>query len=284
MGRIVGSRARNISANNRPFPALFEARPVRLPAYSAGVNYPLPSVRRFPRRALASAAVAVLACLAAPGVRAQAAEVPSLAEPLASQVRQLFLERVVGPASPRAEVVLGRLDPRLRLAACQKVEAYIPTGTRVWGASRAGLRCVDGATPWNVYLPVTVHVYGPGLVAAGPLPAGHVLAQADLRQAEINLSEHRSPAVTDASAVVGRTLTAALAAGQGLREAGLKSRQWFGPGETVQVRAVGGGFAIEGTGEAMMAGMEGQPVRVKTENGKIVSGMPVGDRLVEITL
>ena len=249
------------------------------------MNSPLPSVRPFPRRALASAALAVLACLAAPGVRAQAAaEVPSLAEPLASQVRQLFLDRVVGPASPRAEVVLGRLDPRLRLAACQKVEAYIPTSTRVWGASRAGLRCVDGPTPWNVYLPVTVHVYGPGLVAAGPLPAGHVLAQADLRQAEINLSEHRSPAVIDASAVVGRTLTAALAAGQGLREAGLKSRQWFGPGETVQVRAVGGGFAIEGFGEAMMAGMEGQPVRVKTENGKIVSGMPVGDRLVEITL
>jgi len=249
------------------------------------VNSSLPFVRPFPRRVLASAALAMLACLSAPGVRAQAAaEAPSLAEPLATQVRQLFLDRVVGPASPRAEVVLGKLDPRLRLAACQKVEAYIPTGTRVWGASRAGLRCVEGPTPWNVYLPVTVHVYGPGLVAAGPLPAGHVLAQADLRPAEINLSENRSPAVTDAAAVVGRTLTAPLAAGQGLREVGLKSRQWFGPGETVQVRAIGGGFAIEGTGEAMMAGMEGQPVRIKTENGKIVSGMPVGDRLVEITL
>ena len=253
--------------------------------YIGGVNSTLPSTRPSSRRALACAGWALLACLVAPGARAQAAaEAPALAEPLASQVRQLFLDRVVGPATPRAEVVLGKLDRRLRLAACQKIDAYIPTGTRVWGPSRVGLRCVEGPTPWNVYLPVTVHVYGPGLVAAGPLPAGHVLAQADLRLAEINLSENRSPVVTDAQAVVGRTLTAPLAAGQGLRETGLKSRQWFGPGETVQVRAVGGGFAIQGSGEALMAGMEGQPVRTRTENGKIVSGMPVGDRVVEITL
>jgi len=258
------------------------------------VNSPLPSTRPSLRRASARAGLAVLVCLAAAGAWAQAApaspastspaEPPSLAEPLASQVRQLFLDRVVGPASPRAEVVLGRLDPRLRLAACQKVDAYIPNGTRVWGPSRVGLRCVDGPTAWNVYLPVTVHVYGPGLVAAGPLPAGHVLAQADLREAEINLSENRSPAVTDALAVVGRSLTAPLVAGQGLRESGLKSRQWFGPGDTVQVRAVGGGFAIVGSGEALTAGMEGQLVRVRTENGKIVSGLPVADRVVEITL
>ena len=237
------------------------------------------------QRAFAPRAAAVLACAWAAGAAlAEPAPGPALGAPLEAQVRQLILDRVIGPATPRAEVALGRLDPRLRLAACREVNAYIPAGTRLWGSTRVGLRCVEGPTPWNVYLPVTVHVFGPGLVAAAPLPAGHVLAQADLRAAEINLSEQRSPAVPDGRAVLGRTLAQPLSAGQALREAGLKSRQWFAPGDTVQVRAAGGGFAIVGSGEALTAGMDGQPVRVRTDNGKVLSGMPVGERVVEITL
>lgn len=236
------------------------------------------------RRAFVRFAGAALACAGVAGAPAQSADGPALGAPLEAQVRQLILSRVVGPATPRADVVLGRLDPRLRLAACRKVDAYIPSGTRLWGSSRVGLRCVEGPSAWNVYLPVTVHVFGAGLVAAAPLPAGHVLAQADLRAAEINLSEQRSPAVVDGQAVVGRALAQPLAAGQALREAGLKSRQWFAPGDTVQVRAAGGGFAVVGSGQALTAGMDGQPVRVRTDNGKVVSGMPVGERVVEITL
>lgn len=253
------------------------------PALSSASQRPRRAPARRPDRVRA-VVLAALAGLSALQASAQPVEAPSLPEPLAGQVRQLILTRVIGPASPRAEVALGRLDPRLRLSACQRVEAYLPAGARLWGASRVGLKCVEGPTPWNVYLPVTITVFGPGLVAAGPLPAGHVLAQADLRPAEINLSEQRSAPVLDADAAVGRSLSQPLAAGQSLREAGLKSRQWFGPGETVQVRAVGGGFAIVGTGEALTAGLEGQLVRVRTDNGKVVSGRPVGERVVEITL
>ena len=285
MGWIVGSACQNISANRGGFRGLFKARPANPARTVDAVNPTLPSlIPSRPVRGLAPMAVALLACVGMTGAAAQTAETPSLAEPLAAQVRQLILERVVGPASPRAEVVLGRLDPRLRLAACRKVDAYIPTGTRLWGASRVGLRCVEGPAAWNVYLPVTVRVFGPGWVAASPLPAGHVLSQTDVRPAEINLSEHRSPAIADGPSIVGRALAQPLSAGQAVRETSLKSRQWFGPGETVQVRAVGGGFAIVGTGEALGAGLEGQSVRVRTDNGKVVSGLPVGDRIVEITL
>ena len=248
------------------------------------MNAPLPFVSLPYARAFARVAGAALACASAAGATAQPADGPALGAPLQAQVQQLILNRVIGPATPRAEVVLGRLDPRLRLAACRKVDAYIPSGIRLWGSSRVGLRCTDGPAAWNVYLPVTVHVFGPGLVATAPLPAGHVLVAADLRPAEINLSEQRSPAVSDGNAVVGRTLAQPLSAGQPLREGGLKNRQWFAPGDTVQVRAVGGGFAVVGSGQAMTAGLEGQPVRVRTDNGKVVTGMPVGHRMVELTL
>lgn len=212
------------------------------------------------------------------------AQSPALADALREEVLELVRTRVVGPSTPRVEVTLGQLDPRLRLAPCERVEPYIPQGTRLWGRARVGLRCTQGATHWNVYLPVTVDVFGPGLVAARPLPAGHVIAQADLRPAEINLGEHRSPAIGEAAVAVGRTLAQALPAGESLRQAALKSRQWFAPGDTVKVRALGDGFAITGSGQALAAGMEGQTVRIRTDSGKVVTGQPVDEGVVEITL
>ena len=45
----------------------------------------------------------------------------------------------------RMQVTLGSLDSRLRLASCARVEPYVPPGTRLWGKTRLGLRCLDGA-------------------------------------------------------------------------------------------------------------------------------------------
>jgi flagella basal body P-ring formation protein FlgA len=47
-----------------------------------------------------------------------------------------------GTAPLRTEVEVGSLDSRLRLAPCEKVEAFMPPGSRLWGRSRIGLRCV----------------------------------------------------------------------------------------------------------------------------------------------
>ena len=42
----------------------------------------------------------------------------------------------------RMEVQMGQLDSRLRLAACARVEPYLPAGSRLWGRTRLGLRCL----------------------------------------------------------------------------------------------------------------------------------------------
>ena len=86
------------------------------------------------------------------------------------------------------------------------------------------------------------------------------------------------------SAVVGRTLTRAINAGQGLRQADLKVRLWFAAGETVSVVAQGNGFSVAGEGQALTAGLEGQPAKVKTESGRVLTGMPVGERRLEVGL
>jgi flagella basal body P-ring formation protein FlgA len=52
----------------------------------------------------------------------------------------------------------------------------------------------------------------------------------------------------------------------------------------VQIVALGRGFAISAEGQALAPGLEGQPVRIRTESGRVVVAVPVAQRRVELTL
>ena len=205
---------------------------------------------------------------------------------LEQQIRQLALEgSPVGSAGAlRLEVSVGQLDPRLRLAPCVRVEPYLPDGMRLWGKARIGLRCAQGTTRWNVYLPITVKAFGSGLVVTTNKAGGSVLTEADLTLGEVDLAETGSVAMIDARLVVGRTLTQTVRPGQSLRQSHLRPRQWFAAGETVTVLAQGAGFSVSGEGQALSNGIEGQPVRVRTESGRVLTGQAVGERRVELAL
>ncbi len=226
-------------------------------------------------------------CLALAVGFAHAQEAASgLPAELEQQVRRIALDgtHAGAPGVPRVEVSVGQLDSRLRLAPCARIEPYLPAGTRLWGRTRIGLRCTEGASKWNVYLPVTVKVYGRAWVTTSTAPAGGVLAAADLIQAEVDLAEENSAVITDAALAVGRTLLQPMKAGQTLRIAHLKPRQWFAAGEMVKVRAQGQGFNVESEAEAMTNGIEGQTARVRTEGGRILTGQPVGERQLALSM
>jgi flagella basal body P-ring formation protein FlgA len=201
------------------------------------------------------------------------------------QQAQAFVQQSAGAGQPlRVDVQLGTLDPRLRLGPCERIEPYLPPRTRLWGRSRIGLRCLQGPARWNVYLPVTVRVFGPALVATRALPVGSVIGPGDLAQAEVDLAEDASNALREADLAVGRTLARAIDAGRSLRQAHLQPRQWFAAGETVQVVAQGEGFAVSGEAQALTPGIEGQPARVRTGRGRVLSGIAVGQRRLELNL
>ena len=188
------------------------------------------------------------------------------------------------PGAPRIELVLGQLDPRLRLAPCGRVEPYLPEGTRLWGKARIGLRCTLGAVKWNVYLPITVKAFHAGWIANAHLAAGSVLSAADLSAAEVDLADDASAALTRPEAAIGRVLARPIKAGQSLRQSHIKPRQWFGAGDLVTVVAQGSGFSVAGQAQALTSGIEGQPARVRTEAGRILTGQPVGERRLELAL
>jgi flagellar basal body P-ring formation protein FlgA len=210
----------------------------------------------------------------------------SVEAPYATQIRAFALDASRQASVPglRVQVHVGQLDPRLRLAPCHQVQPYLPSTTRLWGPSRIGLRCTDAATRWNVFLPIRVDVFGPALVAHTPLPAGHVLGSDDLRLAEVNLAATPSAPLAREALAAGRTLARPLAAGQAVHAGDLRARQWFAAGDSVRLVAGGAGWRIHSEGQALAPGVEGQSVRVRTESGRVIHGVAVAERLVEVAL
>ncbi|MBS0447581.1 MAG: flagellar basal body P-ring formation protein FlgA [Proteobacteria bacterium] len=230
---------------------------------------------------LAAWALALLFALVATPARA---EETGLSGDLEQQVRQLAQDGSRMPGAPRIEVTLGQLDPRLRLAPCLRIEPYLPSGVRLWGRSRIGLRCLEGTVKWNVYLPVTVKVYGNALVVPGGAAVGTILGPADVVEAEVDLAEDNSPVLTDANLAIGHAVARTLKPGQSVRQADLRPRQWFAAGDTVKVIAQGAGFTVSGEGQALTSGLEGQTARVRTESGRIVTGTASGDHQIVLPL
>lgn len=182
----------------------------------------------------------------------------------------------------RMEVQMGQLDSRLRLAACARVEPYLPAGSRLWGRTRLGLRCLEGAVPWNVFLPITVRAYGPAWVAQGNIPAGKTLSAEDAAPAEVDWAEDSAPVFANAQDFIGMVTARPLTSGQALRQNMVRPPALFTAGSPVQVMVNGGGFSVSGSGKAMAAAGEGQQVRVRMDNGRLVTGTVNASGVVQV--
>jgi flagella basal body P-ring formation protein FlgA len=226
----------------------------------------------------------VLAFLSASQTFAQGVGPDSLA------LAQRWLDSAVASARPhgvmplRMEVTFGELDSRLKLASCSKVEPYVPVGTRLWGRTRLGLRCSEGVSRWNVFLPVTIKAYGTAWVVRGDVASGTVLTPSDAIESEVDWAQEESPIVSGMSQWVGQVATRALTTGQALRQAMIRPAQVFQAGSQVRVVAQGVGFQIASDGQALSAGVVGQPARVRMDSGRVMSGVVLDNRTVKLEI
>jgi flagellar basal body P-ring formation protein FlgA len=184
----------------------------------------------------------------------------------------------------RPEVIMGALDSRLRLAPCQQIEPFLPPGTRLWGRSRVGLRCLEGRVHWKVYVPVTVKAWGPAWVLRRAVPGGTVLTQDDADVAEMDWAEHTSPVLAKPESWIGQEAVFALQPGQTLRANMVRPIPAFERGAQVRVKSLGAGFHVVVSGQAMEDGVEGQAVRVKLTGGRMVTGTVRPGQVVEVKL
>lgn len=226
---------------------------------------------------------------AAPAARAQAngaADATAWTEQASLWINERLKHSASDEDGPslRPELVWGQLDSRLRLAPCSRVEPYLPAGTQLWGRSRIGLRCVEGPVRWNVFVPLTVKVWGPAWLVQRTLPPGHTLSAADAVLGEVDWAQSPVPVVARQADWVGTVSARALAPGQALRQNMLNPVRVFDSGTEVKVVVRQNQIQLTATGRAMSHGFLGETVKVKLPSGRTVSGRVRKDATVAVKL
>lgn len=225
---------------------------------------------------VAACALGWLPATAAPALPAEAV---AQALALLQQAAQ-----ALAPAGARVSARAGALDARLRLAPCARVQPFLVAGAPAWGTTRVGLRCAEGPTAWRAFLSAQVEVIAPAWVSKAGLAAGTAWSAEQWEVADTDWASQTAPPLGPSTHLAGRVLARPVAPGQALRETDLRSRRWFSNGQAVRIVASGEGYQINIDGQALGHGMEGQPVRVRTDAGRIVTGVAVGEALVEVRL
>jgi flagella basal body P-ring formation protein FlgA len=180
----------------------------------------------------------------------------------------------------KVTVTTGGIDPHLKLAACHDVNVFMPNGSRPWGKTSVGVRCM--APQWTIYVQATVSVQAQYLVASGPLVQGQLVTPQDMLFESGDLTQLPAGIFTDMTQAVGRTVNISMKAGTVLRQDMLKASPVVQQGQSVMVVSNGQGFSVSAEGRAMTKASEGQVVQVKVANGQLVSGIARTGGKVEV--
>jgi len=162
------------------------------------------------------------------------------------------------------QVETGNLDPRLRLAQCNRsLEAFPPQGNYKLGNTAVGVRCSGQAT-WTVYVQVKVKAETDRVVLVNALPRGAIVGRRDI-QLETRLqylSTQTQAFVNGADAVVGMQTKRSLAPGTSLTVSMVQAPNIVQRGDRVTLVAGSGGLQVNMAGKALEKGAVGDRIRV----------------------
>jgi flagellar basal body P-ring formation protein FlgA len=175
----------------------------------------------------------------------------------------------------------GAIDNRLKLAPCADVNVFMPRGSRPWGKTSVGLKCMAPSL-WTIYVQATVKVNGQYLVAVAPLAQGQIVTDKDVVFETGDLTQLPVGVYTEISQVVGHIVNISMNAGTVLRQDLLKTMPVVQQGQSVMLVTAGEGFSISAEGHAMTKAVEGQVVQVKVANGQVIAGVARADGKVEV--
>jgi flagella basal body P-ring formation protein FlgA len=182
----------------------------------------------------------------------------------------------------RAQITVGDIDPHLHLAPCAHTEVFLRAGSRLWGRSFVGYRCLQ-RPGWSISIPVAVRLFGPALVATQALAPMQAIAPASLRREEIEVTREPGGVVVDAAQVEDRVCGRPIESGQAIPLSCLRTVPAVGQGEAVKLLGIGSGFTISTEGIALATVAPGESVRVRTDSGHTVSGIARKGRVVEVS-
>lgn len=196
-----------------------------------------------------------------------------------------YAEEHLLPDGLRGEVRIGRLDPRLRLRACDApLQAFQQHGARSGSRQTVGIRC-RGSAPWTIYVSADIDSYAEVYRLRRGLRRGERLGEQDVELVEMNIGNLGQGYITDPAMLMGMELRRPGRAGEVLTPTMLAPPELVRRGQTVVVFAGTGSTQVSMQGEALDSGALGDRIRVRNgRSQRIVEGAVVGENRVEVPM
>lgn len=178
---------------------------------------------------------------------------------------------------------VGRLDPRLRLAACDSpLQTSQNPGARLVGATSINVRC-EGSSPWSIFVPALIREKRIVVVATRTLAAGHQFREEDVATQAVWVNDAATHYLEDAALAVGKQTQRIIAAGTPLPLQGLRSPRAIRRGAVITLTLERGPLAIRVGGVALQDGAIGDRIQARNNSSRrIVEGVIGDDGVVMI--
>lgn len=221
---------------------------------------------------------------------------PALADPvtlpdLLIGVTQGFLEFTVedylatSQTEGRYEIEVNKLDPRLRLPACDKeLTATLESPAKPLGRVTVKVRC-DGASPWTVFVPAQVRLFREVVTTTRPLKRTGIIEPGDVMLRERDISLINQGYMTDVDQAIGQKLVRPMVNDQVITLVHLEQAEVIRKGDQVVITARSGTLSVRMPGEALANGGMNEQIRVKNLNSqRVIKAQVIAPGQVEVAM
>lgn len=166
--------------------------------------------------------------------------------------------------APESDSEIAPLDPRLRLAACDRpLQAALPPNVSVGARVNVRVSCGGGPAQWSVTVPAVVSTETPVVIAVRAVASGTVIGADDLGVVTRKFPGTARCCTSDPEQLIGRVSRRSLQADQIVPLEAIETPPAIKRGEIVTVVAALPGVEIRSSGIALGDARPGENVRIR---------------------
>ena len=198
---------------------------------------------------------------------------------------EAFLTQQIKDKYPHHQIKVSRLDPRLKLAACQTpLSGFLPAAAKLIGNTSVGVRC-NGDTPWTIYVPAFVKATHTVVVTTHPILRHSTISKDDIGLEEHDITAGTENYIDNPDDVLGMIAKRDLADSTPITSSMLNAPLLIHRGQQVIILAEGLGLEVRMGGIALMDGTEGQIVKAKNKlSNKTVEGRVIQPGIIKVNM
>lgn len=195
------------------------------------------------------------------------------------------VRRELPPNSSHTMVRAQSLDPRLRLADCDRpLSASLAGDGQPRAHTTVAVRC-EGSARWTLYVSVSIESEVDVLVARRALPRDTELSPTDFEALPRHMPGLTTDYITQPALLSGQRLRQGLSSGQALTVEALTPANLIHRGQQVTLIAGSGEFEVRMSAVALSDGRLADRIRVENlSSQRVIEGIVRSDSVVEVPL